>query len=173
MRYVSFLFVGFLSFQVHSDNFSLKLSTQINTSELYRDSIEKAYFEPSDLILESTEDKVRFKDVLTHFNIKTKIPREAASVGYVVSLDKNIAYCEDSSGGSPVEQPKFVSISFEGKSMLVGESLVFSDFNADDGTHKTSQHPVIFSFKPFDEIVTESQAESCEGAIDIIVGVDI
>ncbi|MCE9785936.1 hypothetical protein [Shewanella algae] len=173
MRYVSFFFVAFLSFGIYSKDFSLQLSTNINISELYRDAIEKVYFEPSELVLESTEDKKRFKDILTSFNITSKIPREAASVGYIITLDNNKAFCQNISGGAPVLQPDFVSIYFEEKLIAVGDSLAFSDFNLDDGIYKTSQHPVMLSFKPFDEIITEDRASICNGEINISVGVDI
>ncbi|WP_102508752.1 hypothetical protein [Vibrio kanaloae] len=173
LRCVSFLFFGFISFYVNSDNFSLPLSTHINIHELYRDAIEKVYFEPNVLALEVNEDKIRFKDAVTSFNMTTRIPREAASIGYTVSLDKNVAFCEDVSGGTPVEQYGFVSLLFDGKAMIVGDTRVFSDFNSDDGLYKSSQHPVVFSFKSFDEIITKHQASICEGEIDISVGVDI
>lgn len=171
MRKVIFSLL-FISMSTGATSKSLNVTTSVDISQLYVDSITSVEFIPDVLNLTSTQDKSRFDEVNTTLIVETDIPPELSGIGYISTLKKNITTCTDYSGVSSV-QSDFVDVSIDGQNISEGESIAFLDFNLSNELNKYSEHEVKLMFKAFNDIVTDGKAEKCNGEIEFSIEVDI
>ncbi|MGR5357995.1 hypothetical protein [Vibrio chagasii] len=151
----------------------LNITTSLDVSELYTNSITSAKFIPDTLELTTNQGKTKFDDVYTKLRIETDIPVDFLDIPYLVTLTENTSSCTDYSGFSHV-QNDFVQLTIDGQSISKGESVSYTNFNLDDSDNKYSEHEIILSFKSFKDInTTGGQSERCNGAIEFNIEVDI
>ena len=151
---------------------ALNLTTSIDVVNLYKDAIISVEFFPSILELEASQGSTKFSDVVTTLKIETDIGLEASTVPYISTLTENTTNCVDYSGETSI-QHDFVNEIINGQSISKGQSVSFANFDLDDGVNKYSEHSVMLSFKPFNDINTAGQPESCNGEIEFSIEVDI
>ncbi|KOO12738.1 hypothetical protein AKJ18_22290 [Vibrio xuii] len=150
----------------------LTITTSLDVSNLYINSIKSVKFVPEVFELTSNKDKRKFDDVNTTLIIETDIPYDFSDVSYVSTLTRNISTCSDYSGESSV-QDDFVQLTIDGKNISKEKPVSFLDFNSDDGNYKHSEHSIVLSFKSFKDIVTKGHPEKCYGEIEFNIEVDI
>ncbi|WP_373953923.1 hypothetical protein [Vibrio pomeroyi] len=166
------LLLAFMSMNANAAFKVLNITTSLDVSNLYINSINSVEFIPAVLSLTSSQDKTKFDDVNTTLRIETDIPFESSDIPYVSKLTKNISTCTDYSGASNV-QDDFVQLTIDGQSISEGQSVSFTNFNSNDGDNKYSVHDIILSFKSFKDITTTGQPERCNGEIEFNIEVDI
>lgn len=170
IRFVT-LFVGvFYSTVSYSDNVVINLSSEIELSKLYADSISSLYFSPSNLMLSLNSAQTGFADTDTDLHIETTIPRTQSAIAYDISVSENKASCFDL-WGTETEQTAFTTIMLDGTELVTPREIL--DFNSNDGTNKTSVHDIALSFKSFDEIQSVHPARRCDGSVKLMVGISV
>ncbi|MGR5448053.1 hypothetical protein ACPV47_24440 [Vibrio jasicida] len=161
-----------ISINVSALEKTIVVTTNIDTNNLYTDAITSVEFMPSVLDLSLKNDKSGFENTQTTMKISTDIPMGVSAVSYIATLSKNESNCIDFSGNTN-PQTDFVTVTFDGYAINIGDSVNMTDFNSNDGSFKYSEHDVVLVFKPFDSIVSIGSPEECSGEVEFSVGVDI
>ncbi|MCX2791103.1 hypothetical protein [Vibrio sp. Sgm 5] len=169
---VTLLGIMFISMNVNALDKNLKITTNINISNLYTDAITKVEFEPASLELDIKDDRSGFKDEATTMKVSTDIPMNTSSVGYTSELIRNTTSCTDYFGNVNIQE-SFTSVYFDGALIGKGEKTLLEDFKTNDGTYKYSEHSIELKFIPFSETISTGPLKECSGEVEFRVGVDI
>lgn len=151
---------------------TLRVTTSIDINNLYTNAITNVEFFPSNLELTPKPDKTAFESISTTLKVNSDIPMSVNAVAYTSTLTSVNSSCLDYLGVN-TPQPEFTMVSFDGQNITLGDSIVLSDFNSDDGTYKYSEHQVELIFKPFETILSSGIPKSCRGEVEFTIGVGI
>ncbi|AQW56807.1 hypothetical protein [Vibrio owensii] len=174
MKKTTVMLLGFMfiSMNVSALEKTLRVTTNIDISNLYTDAITKVEFEPASLQLDIQDDRSGFKNEVTTMKVSTDIPMNTSSVGYTSELLRNTTSCTDYFG-EVNPQENFTSVYFDGDLIAIGEKALLEDFKTDDGTYKYSEHSIELKFIPFSEAISTGPLKECSGEVEFRVGVDI
>ncbi|YCO05284.1 hypothetical protein ACB087_17560 [Vibrio sp. VNB-15] len=169
---VMLLGIMFISMNVSALDKTLRVTTELDISNLYTDAITNVEFDPASIELDVKENSSGFMDEVTTMKVSTDIPMNTSGVGYTSELIKNTANCTDYFGNVNTQE-NFTSVYFDGALIAKGEKALLEDFKTNDGTYKYSEHSIELKFIPFSEAISTGPLKECSGEVEFRVGVDI
>lgn len=174
MYYLLLLLIPICAVANTTSTIPIKLSSDIDKSVFYEESIKEFYFSEEKPITKYIKSKDTFESIETKLIITTDLPLESNSFPYKIGLISKESVCfSKNKDDSYVMGDDFVMLDIDGYLLTANYPYLSKEFNSSSHGNHQSIHDFKLKFSPIYSSEFPKLIESCSGKIVVNIGVDI